>query len=108
MSEHGARVGGHEKFAVPDSEQHGRAAPGDDDLPGVRLGDYRDPVGPLDVVEGGDDALLVRLALAFFDQVRQRLCVRLGGATVTRPLEARARNARVLVDTVLLPCERYA
>jgi hypothetical protein len=69
MFQHCARVGGDEEFAVPETEQHRRAAPRNHDLPGIGLRDDPDPVGLLQMSQRRNDALLQRRAGRLFDQV---------------------------------------
>jgi len=101
MSQHRARIGGHQVLPVPNAEEHRRAAPRDHDLAGIRLGDHREAVGPLDVVQGRDDPFFERRAGRLLDQMYQCLGIGLSHEAMAVLLQPLAEHVGVLDDAVV-------
>jgi hypothetical protein len=94
-------IRGHEVLAVAQTEQHGRASTGHDDLAGVIMGHHGQSVCTLHVRQGRDHALLEVLPGRVLHQVGQYLGVGVGGELVARPVQPGAQDVGVLDDPVV-------
>ncbi len=72
-----------------------------DDLLRVPVRDHGQAVGPLDLVEGGNDALLERFPRRLLNQMRDGLGVGLRDEPVAGLLEADPQQLRILDDAVV-------